>query len=105
MPFVGTVPAIKPAAAQTKTGVIGVLATPGTVSREYTHSLIHTFAYHCKVLLHGAPRLAEIAEQQTRGHPVDLEELRDGGGPGVSQTRWQAHGCGGAGLHALSAVD
>jgi glutamate racemase len=76
VPFVGTVPAIKPAAAQTKTGVIGVLATPGTVSREYTHSLIHTFAFHCKVLLHGAPRLAEIAEQKLRGHAVDLEELR-----------------------------
>jgi glutamate racemase len=76
VPFVGTVPAIKPAAAQTKTGVIGVLATPGTVSREYTHSLIHTFAFHCRVLLHGAPRLAEIAEQKLRGQPVDLEELR-----------------------------
>jgi glutamate racemase len=76
VPFVGTVPAIKPAAAQTKTGVIGVLATPGTVSREYTHSLIHTYAFHCKVLLHGAPRLAEIAEQKLRGQPVDLEELR-----------------------------
>lgn len=76
VPFVGTVPAIKPAAAQTKTGVIGVLATPGTVSREYTHSLIHTFAFHCKVLLHGAPRLAEIAEQKLRGVPVDMEELR-----------------------------
>jgi glutamate racemase len=77
IPFVGTVPAIKPAAAQTKTGVIGVLATPGTVSREYTHSLIHTYAFHCKVLLHGAPRLAEIAEQKLRGQPVDLEELRE----------------------------
>ena len=76
VPFVGTVPAIKPAAAQTKTGVIGVLATPGTVSREYTHALIHTYAFHCKVLLHGAPRLAEIAEQKLRGHAVDLEELR-----------------------------
>jgi glutamate racemase len=76
LPLVGTVPAIKPAAAQTKTGVIGVLATPGTVSREYTHSLIHTFAYHCQVVLHGAPRLAEIAEQKLRGHAVDLEELR-----------------------------
>ena len=77
VPFVGTVPAIKPAAAQTKTGVIGVLATPGTVSREYTHALIHTYAYHCKVLLHGAPRLAEIAEQKLRGQPVNLDELRD----------------------------
>jgi glutamate racemase len=76
VPFVGTVPAIKPAAAQTKTGVIGVLATPGTVSREYTHSLIHTYAYHCKVVLHGATRLAEIAEQKLRGHAVDMEELK-----------------------------
>lgn len=76
VPFVGTVPAIKPAAAQTKSGIIGVLATPGTVSREYTHSLIHTFAFHCKVFLHGAPRLAEMAEQKLRGQPIDLEELR-----------------------------
>jgi glutamate racemase len=76
VPFVGTVPAIKPAAAQTKTGVIGVLATPGTVSREYTHSLIHTFAYHCKVILHGAPRLAEIAERKLKGHGINLDELK-----------------------------
>ena len=47
--------------------MIGVLATPGTVSREYTHALIHTYAFHCKVLLHGAPRLAEIAEQKLKG--------------------------------------
>ncbi len=76
VPFVGTVPAIKPAAAQTRSNVIGVLATPGTVSREYTHTLIHTYAFHCKVLLHGARRLAEIAEQKLKGHPPDLDELR-----------------------------
>lgn len=76
LPFVGTVPAIKPAAAQTKSNIIGVLATPGTVSREYTHALIHTFAYHCKVFLHGAPRLAEIAEQKLKGRVPDLDELR-----------------------------
>ena len=76
LPFVGTVPAIKPAAAQTKSGIIGVLATPGTVSREYTHALIHTYAYHCKVFLHGAKRLAEIAEEKLKGRPADLDELR-----------------------------
>jgi glutamate racemase len=77
VPFVGTVPAIKPAAAMTKSGIIGVLATPGTVNREYTHSLIHTYAFHCKVFLHGATRLAEIAEQKLRGHKVDMDELRN----------------------------
>ena len=71
VPFVGTVPAIKPAAAQTRSGIIGVLATPGTVSREYTHALIHTYAFHCKVFLHGARRLAEMAEQKLKGKPVD----------------------------------
>jgi len=76
LPFVGTVPAIKPAAVQTKSGIIGVLATPGTVSREYTHALIHTYAYHCKVFLHGAKRLAEMAEQKLKGTPVDLDQLR-----------------------------
>ena len=61
----------------TKSGIIGVLATPGTVNREYTHSLIHTYAFHCKVFLHGAPRLAEIAEKKLRGHKVDMDELRN----------------------------
>ena len=75
VPFVGTVPAIKPAGAQTRSGVIGVLATPGTVKREYTRTLIHTYAYHCKVLLHGAPHLAEIAERKLAGHPVDSKTL------------------------------
>jgi glutamate racemase len=77
VPFVGTVPAIKPAAAQTRSGIIGVLATPGTAAREYTQALIHTYAYHCKVFLHGAQRLAEIAEAKLKGGAVDLANLRD----------------------------
>ncbi len=76
VPFVGTVPAIKPAAAQTKSGLIGVLATPGTVNREYTRTLIHTYAYHCKVFLHGAKRLAEIAEAKLKGQAIDRDELK-----------------------------
>ncbi len=76
VPFVGTVPAIKPAGEQTKSGVIGVLATPGTVSRDYTHALIKTHASHCKVILRGARRMAEMAEEKLKGQPVDLEELR-----------------------------
>ena len=76
VPFVGTVPAIKPAAQQSKSHIIGVLATPGTVRREYTHTLIHDFASHCEVYLHGAPKLAEMAERKLKGVPVDLEELR-----------------------------
>ncbi len=74
-PFVGTVPAIKPAAAQTKSGIVGVLATPGTVKREYTQALIHTYAYHCKVVLHGAPKLAEIAEAKLKGSAYEAAAI------------------------------
>jgi glutamate racemase len=77
IPFVGTVPAIKPAAERTKTGIVGVLATPGTVQREYTQALIHTYAYHCKVFLHGAARLAQMAEDKLKGSAVDQDKVRD----------------------------
>jgi glutamate racemase len=76
VPFVGTVPAIKPAAAQTRSGIVGVLATPGTVKREYTRGLIQDFASNCHVVLHGAARLAELAERKLSGDAISVEELR-----------------------------
>ncbi len=54
VPFVGTVPAIKPAATATRSGLVSVLATPGTVRREYTRDLIETYAGTCAVTLVGA---------------------------------------------------
>lgn len=71
VPFIGTVPAIKPAAEQTKTGVIAVLATPGTMKRDYTRELIRSFAKDCHVRLVGAPELASLAEARMRGEAVD----------------------------------
>jgi glutamate racemase len=62
IPFVGTVPAIKPAAASSQTKMISVLATPATVKREYTASLIAQFAHDCDVQLVPAPALAAMAE-------------------------------------------
>ena len=44
VPFVGTVPAIKPACASSKTKRVTVLGTEATVAREYTKKLIHDFA-------------------------------------------------------------
>jgi glutamate racemase len=75
IPFVGTVPAIKPAARISKSSLIGVLATPATAKREYTYDLIHQHAFDCRVFLHGAKHLAEIAEAKLRGTPPDREEL------------------------------
>ena len=73
--FVGTVPAIKPAASTTRTGLISVLATPGTVKRDYTRALIDTYASHLEVTLVGSTRLAAIAEAHLAGEPVDEAEI------------------------------
>lgn len=74
--FVGTVPAIKPAAAHTQTGRISVLATPGTVKRDYTQKLIEDHAKGAEVTLVGAPQLASLAEDYVRGVPVSEDEIR-----------------------------
>lgn len=75
-PFVGTVPAIKPAAEHTRSGLVSVLATPGTVRRAYTRDLIASFASQCFVRLVGSERLAGYAEDYLRGKAVDLDVIR-----------------------------
>jgi glutamate racemase len=70
VPFVGTVPAIKPACAQSRSKRIAVLGTQATVSREYTFALIREFAAGCDVVLVGSPRLAAFAEDELSGTPV-----------------------------------
>jgi glutamate racemase len=77
VPFVGTVPAIKPAAEQTKSGVVAVLATPGTMKRDYTRELIRSFAQSCHVRLVGAPALARLAEAHMRGEASEREAIAD----------------------------
>lgn len=63
IPVVGVVPAIKTAAQQTTTGVIGLLATPATVSRPYTDRLQADFASHCTLLRMGSTELVRWAEE------------------------------------------
>ncbi|PYE89758.1 glutamate racemase [Phyllobacterium leguminum] len=70
-PFVGTVPAIKPAAERTRSRLVSVLATPGTVKRAYTRDLIQSFATQCHVHLVGSENLARMAEAHIRGEAVD----------------------------------
>ncbi|EGT5662832.1 glutamate racemase [Cronobacter dublinensis] len=75
-PVVGVVPAIKPAARLTANGVVGLLATRGTVKRPYTHELIARFANECRIEMLGSAELVEIAEAKLHGEPVSLEALR-----------------------------
>jgi glutamate racemase len=75
IPFVGTVPAVKPAASQSRSGRIAVLATPGTVRRDYTRELVAAYAGGCAVDLVGSTRLAAMAEAELAGTPVSDEAL------------------------------
>ena len=75
VPFVGTVPAVKPAAAASRSKLISVLGTEATVQREYTRALIRDFAADCDVTLVGSTRLASIAEADLRGEAVDDAEI------------------------------
>ncbi|MDP1867602.1 MAG: glutamate racemase [Bradyrhizobium sp.] len=70
VPFVGTVPAIKPACASSKTRRVSVLGTRGTVKREYTRALIRDFAQGCDVTLVGSADLASLAERALSGEAV-----------------------------------
>jgi glutamate racemase len=98
VPVVGVVPPIKPAAALTRTGVIGVLATPATVRRAYTSDLIARFAANCRVIRFGSAALVEAAERKLRGETPDpsaITEAIEGlfGAPGGAEMDVVAQAC------------
>jgi glutamate racemase len=71
LPIVGTVPAIKPAAALSKTRAIGVLGTEATIVQPYVDRLAAEFAADCLVVRHGSAELVELAEAKLRGGRSD----------------------------------
>ncbi len=75
IPVIGVVPAIKPAAAASRTRVIGLLGTRATVASAYTKALIEQFAVGCTVLTHGTPELVAAAERKMQGLGVDPAEM------------------------------
>jgi glutamate racemase len=76
LPFVGTVPAIKPACAASQSKRVSVLGTEATVSREYTHALIRHYGEGCDLTLVGSARLATLAEAALAGQAVDDAAIR-----------------------------
>ncbi|MGD8173920.1 glutamate racemase [Vibrio sp. TRT 21S02] len=75
IPVVGVVPAIKPAS-NLASKAVGLIATPATVTRQYTKELIRDFAQSKTVEMLGSTRLVDIAEEKLRGMPVSLSELQ-----------------------------
>jgi glutamate racemase len=76
LPFVGTVPAIKPACTLSRTRRVSVLGTEGTVAREYTRALIRDYAGDCLVTLIGSRHLAAYAEAELAGQPIGDAQIR-----------------------------
>lgn len=81
IPVVGTVPAIKPAASLSETRTIGLLATPGTISRAYTAELIDTFASDVAVIQHGSIELVRLAEAHAQGEDIGITAFADAQAP------------------------
>ena len=80
-PIIGVVPAIKPAAEISKTHVIGLLATPGTVKRAYTKQLIADYASHCDVISVGSAELVSLAESKLKGEAINIASVREAVSP------------------------
>ena len=76
IPVVGTVPAIKPAAAISLTRHIALLATSATVRRPYTQQLIDSFAGDCRITRVAADALVVEAERWLGGQMPDLTRLK-----------------------------
>jgi glutamate racemase len=75
LPFVGTVPAIKPACGGSRSKLVSVLGTKATVEREYTRALIRDFGQGCDIALVGSAHLATLAERALHGEPVDDADI------------------------------
>jgi len=75
LPIVGVVPPIKPAAEISRSGVIGLLATPATISRAYTDDLIANFAADRHVVRFGSTALVAAAEAKLAGAPVPRQAI------------------------------
>lgn len=75
IPVVGVVPAIKPAALLSTNKVIGLLATQGTISRDYISRLSDEHAADCDLIKVGSNELVAMAESVFRNKPIDLDQL------------------------------
>jgi glutamate racemase len=77
IPFVGMEPALKPAAEHTKSGVVGVLATPATFQGELYASVVERFANGVIVLQHTCPGLVGQIERGELDSPKTRSILED----------------------------
>lgn len=76
MPFVGMEPAVKPAARDTRTGVIGVIATEATFQGELFASVVGRFAQGVRVETRACPEFVRLAESGETDGPATRAAIR-----------------------------
>ncbi|HXV26640.1 MAG TPA: glutamate racemase [Candidatus Paceibacterota bacterium] len=75
VPFIGTVPAVKPACEESRSRTVAVLSTPATARSAALRDLVNKFADHCTVLRIGCPGLEEAVEHGRLEAPGTLRLL------------------------------
>ncbi len=76
VPFIGMVPAVKPAAQATRSGVVGVLATPATFGGRLYEEVVEQHANGVRVLSVACPGLVERVEEGDLDGPATTALLR-----------------------------
>ncbi|SRR5579883_3273535 len=84
IPIVVVVPAVKPAAALTRSGKIILAATARAINDRFTHSLIDTFASGVQVISVACPGLVELVEAGILTGPEPEAVLRNYLGPALN---------------------
>ena len=74
--FIGMEPAVKPAALGTKSGVIGVLATAGTLKGSKYLATKSNYEDGCKIVEHVGEGFVEIVENGTANTPQAAQTVR-----------------------------
>lgn len=77
VPFVGMEPGVKPAAAQTRSGVIGVLATEASLAGEKFHHLVSEKSNGARVITQPCPRFVELVERGILDGPEVEDAVRE----------------------------
>ncbi len=85
VPIAGLEPAVRPAAAASRTGVIGVLATPATLRGALYGTVVRRFAGGLRVLEHPCPGLVEQIEKGELDSPATRGILSAALGPMLAQ--------------------
>lgn len=77
VPFVGMEPAVKPAAAQTQSRVVGVIATQSTCQSEVFASVVERFAQDVTVIPQACPGFVTQVEAGELDTPKTIDLLHD----------------------------